>query len=455
MSSLSGKTALLLLTNAIALVTLPRSIAPVKAQSITPANDGTGTVVTSNGNQINISGGTLSSDGANLYQSFQKLGLDSNQIANFLSHPNIQNILGRVVGGSPSYINGLLQVTGGNSNLFLMNPAGIVFGANASLNVPGDFTATTANSIWLGANKFNAVGSNDYANLVGNPNGFGFSTLQTGTIVNFSNLAVNPGNNLNLIGGAVVSTGNLSAPGGNITVASVPGQNLLRISQPGHLLSLEVQSPSTTSATPVTLVDLLTGINGGNTNSVTVNSNGQVALTGSGLTINTGDVVAKNVTAQSATLSADKNLTLVASQLQTTGNLNLLAKDTVLVRDTIANPFLAQTGGNLYIQGNQSIDILALNHPQTPFVSGGNLSLVSDGNISGDAHFYSGGQFLIRNLSGGPGNFLSYYDPIIKANGDVTFGNYTGVALKVEATGNIQGGNIRITGKDTSTLRRK
>ncbi|MEI6443766.1 MAG: filamentous hemagglutinin N-terminal domain-containing protein, partial [Nostocales cyanobacterium ELA583] len=450
MSSLSGKTALLLLTNAIALVTLPQSIAPVNGQSITPANDGTGTVVTSNGNQINISGGTLSSDGANLYQSFQRLGLDSNQIANFLSNPSIQNILGRVVGGSPSYINGLLQVIGGNSNLFLMNPAGIVFGANASLNVPADFTATTSDSIWLGANKFNAVGSNDYANLVGTPNGFGFSTFQTGTIVNFGNLAVNPGNNLNLIGGTVVSTGNLSAPGGNISVASVPGQNLLRISQPGHILSLEVQSPSATSATPVTLVDLLTGTNGGNANSVTVNSNGQVALTGSGLTVNTGDVVAKNVTAQSATLSADKNLTLVASQLQTTGNLNLLAKDTVRVRDSIANPFLAQTGGNLYIQGNQSIDILALNHPQTPFVSGGNLSLVSNGNISGDAHFYSGGQFLIRNLSGGPGNFLSYYDPIIEAAGDVDLGDYTGVALKVEATGNIQGGNIRITGKDTS-----
>jgi filamentous hemagglutinin family protein len=450
MSYLTEKTALLLLTNAITLVTIAQSIAPVKAQSITPANDGTGTVVTSNGNQINISGGTLSKDGANLYQSFQKLGLDSNQIANFLSNPNIQNILGRVIGGSPSYINGLLQVIGGNSNLFLMNPAGIVFGANASLNVPSDFTATTANSIWLGANKFNAVGSNDYANLVGNPNGFGFSTFQTGSIVNFSTLAVNPGNNLNLIGGTVVSTGNLSAPGGNITVASVPGQNLLRISQPGHLLSLEVQSPSPTSATPVTLVDLLTGINGGNANSVTVNSNGQVALTGSGLTVNTGDVVAKNITAQSATLSANKNLTLVTSQLETTGNLNLLAKDTVRIRDSISNPFLAQTGRNLYIQGNQSIDILALNHPQTPFVSGGNLSLVSDGNISGDAHFYSGGQFFIRNLSGGSGNFLSYYDPIIKATGNVTFGNYTGVALKVETRGDIQGGNIRITGKDTS-----
>jgi hypothetical protein len=40
------------------------------------------------------------------------------------------------VGGDASYINGLIQVIGGNSNLFLMNPAGIVFGSNAQLNVP-------------------------------------------------------------------------------------------------------------------------------------------------------------------------------------------------------------------------------------------------------------------------------------------------------------------------------
>ncbi|MFP5274300.1 MAG: hypothetical protein ACLGGO_29500 [Coleofasciculus sp.] len=71
----------------------------------------------------------------------------------------------------------------------------------------------------------------------------------------------------------------------------------------------------------------------------------------------------------------------------TTGNLNLLAKDRVLVRDNQTSPFLAQAGGNLYIQGNNGIDILALNHPETPFVSGGNLSLVSDGIISGDVKF--------------------------------------------------------------------
>lgn len=105
------------------------------AQSIVPAIDGTDTLVEQEGNRFDIHGGTLSQDGANLFHSFEKLGLDSGQIANFLSNPSIQNILGRVVGGNPSLINGLIQVTGGNSNLFLMNPAGIIFGGNATLNV--------------------------------------------------------------------------------------------------------------------------------------------------------------------------------------------------------------------------------------------------------------------------------------------------------------------------------
>jgi filamentous hemagglutinin family protein len=123
---------------------------PVLAQPITPAADGTGSVVTPNGNRFDIQGGTLSSDKTNLFHSFEKFGLDSGQIANFLSNPEIRNILGRVVGGEPSLINGLIQVTGGNSNLFLMNPSGIIFGSNAQLNVPAAFTATTATGIGFG-----------------------------------------------------------------------------------------------------------------------------------------------------------------------------------------------------------------------------------------------------------------------------------------------------------------
>jgi filamentous hemagglutinin family protein len=112
------------------------------AQSITPAADGTGTQVTSSVNQPNqfdITGGTQS--GVNLFHSFGQFGLTQGQIANFLANPGIQNILGRVTGGNASVINGLIQVSGSSANLYLMNPAGIIFGPNASLNVPASFTA--------------------------------------------------------------------------------------------------------------------------------------------------------------------------------------------------------------------------------------------------------------------------------------------------------------------------
>ncbi len=416
----------------------------------------------------------MSGDGANLFHSFDKFGLDAGQIANFLSNPDIRNILGRVTGGDASLINGLIQVTGGNSNLFLMNPAGIVFGSNASLNVPASFTATTATGIGLGTSPlqgggwFNAAGVNNYAALVGEPSTFAFTTPQPGAIVNAGNLAVEQGQNLTLLGGTVVSTGQMSAPGGQITVAAVPGENLVRLSQAGNLLNLEIQPitdmgvqgkaslPENWTLPIATLPQLLTGGDVGNATGMRVNGEGKVEISGSGIAVEAGDVVGREVTGQRVTLSAKRNLTLVsvgaqgiAPQLVTTGDLNLLAGDTVLVRDSLTSPFLAQAGGNLYIQANQGIDILALNHlSQTPFVSGGNLSLVSDGIISGDAHFASGGSFSILNLAWEPGKFVSFYDPIISAVGDVRFGDYTGASLKIEATGSIQGGDITINVRD-------
>jgi large exoprotein involved in heme utilization and adhesion len=64
------------------------------AQPITPAADGTNTVVTPNGNRYDISGGSLSPEQVNLFHSFTEFGLSEGQIANFLTNPNIQNILG-------------------------------------------------------------------------------------------------------------------------------------------------------------------------------------------------------------------------------------------------------------------------------------------------------------------------------------------------------------------------
>jgi filamentous hemagglutinin family protein len=263
----------------------------VLASPITAAPDGTGTLITPDGNRIDIKGGTLSGDGRNLFHSFQQFGLDANQIANFLSNPNIQNILGRVTGGNPSVINGLIQVTGGHSNLFLMNPAGMIFGNSARLNVPASFTATTATGIGFGDKWFNATGANNYAALVGTPNSFAFPNAQSGAIVNDGKLAVAAGQNLTLVGGTVVNKGTLQAPGGQITIAAVPGENLVRISQEGRLLSLEVapiagNQPNTWTLPTASLAELLTGSGDvGNATGLTVNSDRTVMLTGSGMIV--------------------------------------------------------------------------------------------------------------------------------------------------------------------------
>jgi filamentous hemagglutinin family protein len=272
---------------------------PLYAQPITPATDGTGTVVTPNANRIDIQGGSLSGDGANLFHSFQQFGLDSGQIANFLSNPSIQNILGRVVGGNASIINGLIQVTGGNSNLFLMNPAGIIFGSSASLNVPASFTATTATGIGFGGNHwFNAVGNNDYQNLIGTSSEFAFDLSNPGSLINAGNLTVPVGQSLALIGGNVTNTGDMTSPSGSITLAAVPGKNLVKVSQQGHLLSLEFAPPRDTSGqqlplTPLDLPTLLAGTSSELTG-LSVSPTGTVQLTNSGMTVPTeaGVVVA-------------------------------------------------------------------------------------------------------------------------------------------------------------------
>jgi filamentous hemagglutinin family protein len=230
-------------------------IPPAIAQSIIPAQDGTHTQIHSQGSRIDISGGQRSSDGANLFHSFQRFGLSREEIANFQSSPELQNILVRVVGGDTSVIDGLLQISGGRSNLFLMNPAGILFGQNARLDLPAAFTATTASGIGLEGGWLNAIGENNYAALVGQPTNFAFSLGQSGAIVNSGNLAVAPGQSLNLLGSTVTNHGQLHAPNGQITVTAVPGSSRVRLSQPGSPLSIEINADSN----PLSLPELLTG----------------------------------------------------------------------------------------------------------------------------------------------------------------------------------------------------
>lgn len=323
-------------------------------QPIQAAADGTGTLITPNGNRFDIYGGTYSRDRANLFHSFKQFGLSEGQIANFVSNPEIHNILGRVVGGNPSIVNGLIQVTGGNSNLFFMNPAGIVFGKGASLNVPASFTATTATGIGFGGNHwFNAFGNNNYQNLIGTPSIFAFDLVQLGSIINAGNLAVREGQNLTLLGGSVVNTGKMTAPGGTITLAAVSGQNLVRISQPGHLLSLEIAPPRDNSGqqlgiTPQDLPTLLTGTDGKVETGLSVSATQQVQLNSSGITIPTEAGTA--ITAGTLDVSPVGAL-LLAPSSQIGGEVNVLGAKVGLFGANI-NASGSNGGGGVRIGGD-------------------------------------------------------------------------------------------------------
>ncbi|MBE9137039.1 CHAT domain-containing protein [Nodosilinea sp. LEGE 07088] len=271
------------------------------ANPIVPANDGTGTVVNVEGNEYVITGGTLSGDSANLFHSLQQLGLSQGEIANFLSQPQVQNIITRVVGGNVSVIDGLLQVSGGNANLFILNPAGVIFGPNSSLNLPASFTVSTANRLGFGDNWLEACGSHDYASLTGSPDAFAFDLSQPGMILNAGELAVATGQDITLVAGEVVNTGTLTASDGNITLTAVPGESIVRISHADSLVSLEISPVETSQGTglgwslvPTDLPNLLTGGDVTSATGLVANADGTVGLTGSNFVYQpqTGTVIA-------------------------------------------------------------------------------------------------------------------------------------------------------------------
>lgn len=144
----------------------------------------------------------------------------------------------------------------------------------------------------------------------------------------------------------------------------------------------------------------------------------------------------------SANLSTPNNLTLQGGNLNLTGSiiaggdLTLEAQNNLTIRDTIENPFIAVSGKDLLIQGN-NIDIFILNNPNSAIASYGNLTLKSPNPVIGDAHYWGGGNFRIENLDSSLGNLQSIKDPVIHTGGDVSIGAYEGASLHIIAGGSV------------------
>jgi filamentous hemagglutinin family protein len=311
-----------------------QSIVP---NSIVPNSDGTGTQVLPSDNQYTISGGSTSTDGQNLFHSFAAFGLSANEVANFLTTPEVLNVLARVNGGDASVINGLLQITGSQANLYLLNPNGVLFGTDARLNLSGNFTATTADGVGFGEGTFSALESNNYAQLIGAPNTLQFSLANPGAVVNAGDLQLGTGQRLMLAGGTVVNTGTVQTAGGEVAIAAVPGQHLIRLSPTGSLLSYEINPNGAPNAiTALSLPALLTGNSA--VHPLTVNPDGSLQLaqmaipTNRGTVIVSGGIDTSNPNGAGGTLFLlGDQVAVVAAELTATGNTG---------------------GGSLYIGGN-------------------------------------------------------------------------------------------------------
>ncbi len=85
--------------------------------------------------------------GPNLFHSFGKFSLRTGERATFSGPDGIERIISRVTGGARSDIDGTIASTIPGADFYFLNPAGVVFGPNASLDLQGSFHVSTADEL--------------------------------------------------------------------------------------------------------------------------------------------------------------------------------------------------------------------------------------------------------------------------------------------------------------------
>jgi len=177
------------------------------------------------GPNFTITAGMGAIRGNNLFQSFSQFDLKAGDVATFTGPANIQNILSRVTGGGPSSIDGTIRSGIQGANFYLINPKGIIFGPNASVDVSGSFAASTANYLKLadGARFVASLDADDSSLSTAPVSAFGFLGGNPGSIaVQNSTIKVPDGKAISLMGGDIsVDGGTVQSPQGKINLASV------------------------------------------------------------------------------------------------------------------------------------------------------------------------------------------------------------------------------------------
>ncbi len=393
-----------------------------------------------------IDGGAIRN--SNLFHSFQEFNVGNGRGVYFTNPTGIENIFTRVTGQNVSKILGTLGVLGG-SNLFLLNPNGIIFGFNGTLDLKGSFIGSTADSVVFGNGvKFSATNPQNLPLLtIGIPIGLEFRAnageisvegFGSNLFLDFSNGSVIPdqrntglevatGKTLALLGSEInITGGNLTADSGAIELWSVIDGNLGLTFQDQ---SLKVHSNGITQYGNIQLTN-----------------NASVFLSG----ISSGGI---NVNSQNLTLNNGSSLITLTTGNTKGEDLNINISDSVLLTGSSANGFIsgfyAQTfgegdAGNLTLEtGNLTLKGAVIsastfgegNAGQLKITARNDINLLNDGfNVTfilADSH--SSGNSQNVNLKT---QNLTLKDGAQIAAG--TFNRGNGGELNIEASGFIE-----------------
>jgi filamentous hemagglutinin family protein len=350
--------------------------------------------------------------GNNLFHSFRELSVPTGGSAFFSNDLNVQNIISRVTGGSISNIDGLLK-TNGSANLFLINPNGIIFGQNASLNINGSFVTSTANNlIFADGTQFSATNLQAPPLLtVSVPIGLQFGQIAQPIQIEGSTLEVMPGNTLAILGGNVlVKGGRLIAPAGRIHIGSVAPNSFVSLSPISEGWAFGYEGVQ--NFQDIQLSQALIGINGeGNAGiqlrgrDIAIADNSQV--TGFTLGKKPGQPLSIKAS-ESVEVSNDSQLLGGTRQNRFASDINIETKR-LIVRDAgsiDASTSGSGAGGNITVNASESVQLLgngfytSLGTQSTsPNNDAGNAGTV---NIStGKLILRDGGRILTTTISSG------------------------------------------------------
>ncbi len=272
--------------------------------------------------------------GQNLFHSFREFNVSEGRGVYFYS-PNaaVQNILTRITGSNPSEIMGTLGTFGNSQpNLFLMNPNGIIFGRNASLDVGGSFVATTANAVQFGNQGFfSASNPNSPSLLTVKPSAFLFNQIagKRGSIENNSGapaglnpseqyqifgLRVPDGQSLLLLGGDVnINSSGLFAYGGRVELGGISREGTVKLNIEDDNLSLSF--PDRVSRGDVSLNNSFVDVAAGGGGSIAIAARNFQLAEQSGLSAGIGNGLGSTqAQAGNITIQAAENVTIQTIQ---------------------------------------------------------------------------------------------------------------------------------------------